>query len=131
MADTPTPTPALTDEQIETDLDDLRDLVANFGPRDRKNRRSDLFDRTIAAVIDRAKREERERIGAQTIYVVQEWVDADGIHDGWNTAYGGFTNSLADAERTLEHLRKTHRDTEFRLVTATRSRWKEVTDADH
>ena len=56
---TPAPAPALTDEQIDFNVNFLRQTVAEHsvaGPR--------IWDRTLAAVIARAKREERERIAA-------------------------------------------------------------------
>ena len=115
-----------TDERIEEFRDDLAFIYeGEYDPQPRR----ETFAAWLAAVIARAKRDERERISARTIYVVQKWVEADGIHDGWNTAYGSFTNSRADAEGRLEYLQKTHRDAEFRLVTATRSDWQETDHA--
>ena len=77
MSDTPTPAPALTDEQIERVIAAfertvggksvaLRDADGEWMPR------AIRFNTIIAAVIARAKREERERIGAD----LREWSDA-------------------------------------------------------
>ncbi|UNX54099.1 HIT domain-containing protein [Georgenia sp. TF02-10] len=66
----------------------------------------------------------------RTVYSVQEWVDADGIRDGWNAGYGSWTGSRRDAERELQHARATYPGERFRLAAAEITDWREEpTDA--
>lgn len=69
-----------------------------------------------------------ERPWMRTVYSVQQWVDADGIHDGWCTGYGSFTGSRDDALTSLRWNRDHCPDTTFRLASAQISAWKEEPD---
>ena len=67
--------------------------------------------------------------GRRTVYSVQHWVDADGIHDGWCTGYGHYTGSKVDAAAQLEYDQRTHPAERFRLASAQITEWREAGDA--
>jgi len=62
----------------------------------------------------------------RTVYSVQQWVDADGVRDGWCTGHGYFTHNRADAEATLAYDRRTYPAETFRLAQAQITDWEEV-----
>ena len=63
MTATPAPAPALTDEQIDELTETARaDFVASAADEDEIRADHETFDRWLAAVVSRAKREERGEI---------------------------------------------------------------------
>lgn len=67
-------------------------------------------------------------LGARRVYASQDWVDADGIHDGWRTGYGHYTPSRDDAHISLEWDRSHMPDVEFRIAQAWLTDWEDMTD---
>ena len=67
---------------------------------------------------------EAERAEMPAIYAVQDWVDADGIHDGWRTSNGFFFSDRSHAEESLDYLAREHPNTEFRLAETRTTPWR-------
>ena len=78
MSETPTPAPALTDEQIDAFDSAFMWLIRESG----METALDDWPIWLAAVIARAKREERERIGDE----LAAWLDAENAPPIWHEA---------------------------------------------
>jgi len=84
---------------------------------------------TIVQLLAEVQRLRAVADGRRTVYSVQHWVDADGIHDGWCTGYGHYTGSKVDAAAQLEYDQRTHPAERFRLASAQITEWREAGDA--
>ena len=77
----------------------------------------------ISDLLDHIDALEAERAEMPAIYAVQDWVDADGIHDGWRTSNGFFFSDRSHAEESLDYLAREHPNTEFRLAETRTTPW--------
>ena len=95
MSDTPTPAPALTGEQIDYFTGIIRECAADaevIMPS------ADVVDRWLAAVIDRAKREEREQLRDRVAAQMPE----HGRHINMTAYREGLIDGVNRALRVLE-----------------------------